>query len=97
MPFCTNSSKNVRCKGEIERQVTKMGRHIIIFLNRERYILHLHLSRHTSKPVFEISGQVPYKTGCPTTVEGYRLEVSGLQSKGIALCSKNKGIDQSYG
>ena len=52
------------------------------------------------KPVFGVSDQVPYKPGCTTTQDGWRLEILYLEGKGIVLsglCSENKGADQLHG
>ena len=48
------------------------------------------------KPVFGVSDQVRQKPGSTTTQDGYRLEISDLESRGIVLylCSENKGADQ---
>ena len=46
------------------------------------------------KPVFGVSDQVIIKPGLTTTDDGERLEISGLGSRGIVLCSINKGADQ---
>ena len=40
------------------------------------------------------SDQVRHKPGCTVTEEGYRLEIFDLESRGIVLCSENKGADQ---
>ena len=37
------------------------------------------------KPVFGVSDQVPHKTGCTATEDGYNLEISDLESRGIVL------------
>ena len=49
------------------------------------------------KPVFGVSDQVRHKPGCAVPEDGYRLEISDLASRGIVLCSKNKGADQLRG
>ena len=46
------------------------------------------------KPVFRVSDLVRHKQGCTATEEGQRLEISYLGSRGIVLCSENKGADQ---
>ena len=40
---------------------------------------------------------VSHKPGCTDTEDGYRLEILDLESRGIALCSENKGADQLHG
>ena len=37
------------------------------------------------KPVFGVSDQVQYKPGCTATEDGYMLEISNLESRGIVL------------
>ena len=51
------------------------------------------------KLVFRVSDQVRHKLGCTAIEDGQRLEISDLGSRGIVLCSENKGADQlcSYG
>ena len=51
------------------------------------------------KQVFGVSDQVPHKPGCTATEDGLRLEISGLDRRGIALSMwrKNKGTDQLRG
>ena len=49
------------------------------------------------KPVFGVSDQVRHKPGCTATEDGYKLEISDLESRGIYLCSENKGADQLRG
>ena len=44
-----------------------------------------------------VSDLVRHKPGCTATEDGYRLEISDLESRGIVLCSKNKGADQLRG
>ena len=44
------------------------------------------LSLVVRKPVFGVSDQVRHKSGCFTATEdGYRLEISDLDSRGIVL------------
>ena len=38
----------------------------------------------------------PTQTGCTAKEDGRRLEISDLESRGIVLCSKNKGADQLH-
>ena len=46
----------------------------------------------------KVFNQVWHKhTGCTSTEDGYRLDISDLWSRGIVLCSKNKGADQLCG
>ena len=49
------------------------------------------------KPVFGVSDQVRHNPGCTATEDGYRLEISDLESRVILLCSENKGADQIHG
>ena len=49
------------------------------------------------KPFFGVSYQVQHKLGCTVTGDGERLEILDLESRGIVLCSKNKGADQLCG
>ena len=50
------------------------------------------------KPVFGVSDQVSHKPGSTTTQDGYRLEISYLESRGLYyLGSENKGADQLRG
>ena len=49
------------------------------------------------KPVFGVSDQVPHKPGCKATEDGYRHEIPCIGSRGIVLCSKNKGANQLCG
>ena len=44
-----------------------------------------YLSLVMRKPVFGVSDQVQYKPGCTATEDGYRLEISNLESRGIVL------------
>ena len=37
------------------------------------------------KPVFGVSDQVRHKPACTATEDGYRLEISDLESRGIVL------------
>ena len=46
------------------------------------------------KLVFGVSDQVGHKPGCTATEDGWRLDISDLESRGIVLCSENKGADQ---
>ena len=46
------------------------------------------------KPVFGVSDQVRHKLGCTAIEDGQRLEISDSGSRGIVLCSENKGADQ---
>ena len=43
------------------------------------------LSPVMRKPVFGVSDQAPHKPGCATTQDGYRLEISYIESRGIVL------------
>ena len=45
----------------------------------------LKLSLVVRKPVFGDSDLVRHKPGCATTEDGYRLEISDLESRGILL------------
>ena len=45
----------------------------------------LHMSLVVRKPVFGVSDQVRYKSGCTATEDGQRLEISDLGSRGIVL------------
>ena len=49
------------------------------------------------KPVFGVFDQVPHQPGCTSTKDGYMLEFSNLATRGIYLCSENKGADQLRG
>ena len=49
------------------------------------------------KSVFVVSDQVRHNPGCTATEDSYRLEISDLESRGILLCSENKGADQIHG
>ena len=42
------------------------------------------------KQVFGVSDQVPHRPGCTTTQDGWRLEISDLESRGIV--AKTKGL-----
>ena len=42
------------------------------------------------KPVFGVSDQVRHKPGCTVTEDGYRLEISDLESRGIVLSKWRK-------
>ena len=42
------------------------------------------------KPLFGACDQVPHKPGCTATEDGYRLEITDLESKGIVLSMKRK-------
>ena len=47
---------------------------------------HLYMSLVVRKSVFGVSDQVPHKPGCTATdVDGWRLEISDLRSRGIVL------------
>ena len=37
-----------------------------------------------------------HKPGCTATEDGKKLEISNLCSRGITICSKNKGADQLH-
>ena len=56
-----------------------------------------HMSLVVIKPVFRVSDLVQHKLGYTTTEDGWRLEISYLGSRGIVLCSENKGADQLRG
>ena len=53
------------------------------------------------KPVFGVSDQVRHMPGCTVTEDGWKLEISDLESRGIVqlyyLCNENKGADQLRG
>ena len=54
----------------------------------------VNLSRVTRKPVIGIPDQVPHKPGCTAIEYGYEaFEISNLVSRGIVICSENKGAD----
>ena len=42
------------------------------------------------KPVFGVSDHVRHKPGCTATEDGYRLEISDLDRRGIALSVQRK-------
>ena len=46
-----------------------------------------------------VSDLVRHKPGCTATEDGYRLEISEVERRGIVLylCSENKGADQLRG
>ena len=44
-----------------------------------------------------VSDLVRHKLGCTATEDGERLEISDFESRGIVLCSENKGADQPHG
>ena len=51
------------------------------------------MSSKVTKPVFGVSNQVRHKPGCTTTEDGYRLESSDLESRGIVLSTaKTKAL-----
>ena len=52
--------------------------------------VHCHLSRDVRKPVFGVSDQVRNKPGCAATEDGWRLEISDLESRGIVLSKWRK-------
>ena len=60
-------------------------------LNLHKYMYNIlcyfwhHLSLVLRKPVFRVSDQVRHKPGCTATEDGWRLEISDLESKGIVL------------
>ena len=47
--------------------------------------LYLYMSLVVRKPVFGVSDQVRHKPGCTTTEDGWRLEISYLESRWIEL------------
>ena len=44
-----------------------------------------------------VSNLVRHKPGCTATEDGYRLDISDFESRGIVLCSENKDADQLHG
>ena len=52
--------------------------------------------RHEKTNVL-VSDLVRHKPGCTATGDGLRFEISDLESRGIVLCSENKGADQLRG
>ena len=53
---------------------------------------------HHEKTNIVVSDQVRHKPGCTATEDGKRLEISDLESRGIALSVlRNKGADQLRG
>ena len=48
------------------------------------------MSRDVRKPVFGVSDQVRHKPGCTATEDGWRLEISDLESRGIVLSKWRK-------
>ena len=51
------------------------------------------MSRITRRPCLGVSYRVRHKPCCTMTEDGYRLEISDLQSR---LCSENKVADQLH-
>ena len=49
------------------------------------------------KPTFWFQNWSDTNQAVHATEDGYRLEISDLESRGILLCSKNKGADQLRG
>ena len=49
------------------------------------------------KPVFGVSDQVRLKSGCAATESCQKLEIFEFGSRGIVLCSENKGANQLLG
>ena len=49
------------------------------------------------KSVFGVSDLVRHKLGGVVTEDGYRLGILYIGSRGIVLCSENKGTDQLRG
>ena len=47
------------------------------------------------KPVFRASDQVLHKPGCNATEDGYRLQISDLESSGIVLSMEQKQRQRS--
>ena len=44
-----------------------------------------HMSLVVRKPVFGVSDQVPHKPVCTVTEDGYKLEISDLESREIVV------------
>ena len=62
-----------------------------------RLILVKFVLRHEKTNVL-VSDRVRHKSGCTATEDGWRLEISDLEVKGLyLLCSENKDADQLRG
>ena len=48
------------------------------------------MSRVARKLVFGVSDQVQHKPGCAASEDRWRLDISDLESRGIALTTKQK-------
>ena len=58
---------------------------IVTFISK-----HSDMSCDVRKPVFGVSDQVRHKPGCTATEDGYRHEISDLESRGIVLSKWRK-------
>ena len=63
---------------------------MVVYLNRIieavlKSTQNQHLSRVMRKPVFRVSDQILHKPGFTATENGYRLEISYLEGRGIVL------------
>ena len=47
--------------------------------------IELKMSLVVRKPAFGVSDMVPHKLGCTASEDGWRLEISDLESRGIVL------------
>ena len=74
------STKHVVIRGRSE-----VGKRIFLGGGNQTLFIKLYMSHDVRKPVFVVSDQVRHKPGCTATQDGYKLEISDLESRRLVL------------
>ena len=63
-----------------------------MYFNISIIMEHLHMSRHTTKPVYGFSGKVPYMPGCATKEDDKCWKFLVYKVKGLPYVAKTKAL-----